>query len=282
VAETISDGQVVAVLRPFVRGCGPMLDALRESDPMGLRARAERADSADELAEVESGLREKLLDGLTSVRVPGTAAWAAMDVDQRTHWWVNRVGRFTALLASIPGLGGALADRLPVQDALGAAAQGLLLCALAGEHGVLDLGDRVRLTAWVLFDRDVDPVIAAGKHAAHDESATSVDYTAVDYAAAEDAATEQLTEELAESKKKHGKITLKASIGTLWRLGRSLLAIVEELEKRPRGRFYHRAIGMLPVVGMAGDYLGERSGLKRVAKRAQQWFGKQSELTART
>jgi hypothetical protein len=60
---------------------------------------------------------------------------------------------------------------------------------------------------------------------------------------------------------------LKASIGTLWRLGRSLLAIVEELEKRPRGRFDHRAIGMLPVVGMAGDYLGERSGLKRVAKR---------------
>jgi hypothetical protein len=282
VAEAISDGQVVAVLRPFVRGCGPMLDALRESDPMGLRARAERADSADELAEVESGLREKLLDGLTSVRVPGTAAWAAMDVDQRTRWWVNRVGRFTALLASIPGLGGALADRFPVQDALGAAAQGLLLCAIAGEHGVLDLGDRVRLTAWVLFDRDVDPVIAAGNHAAHDESATSVDYTAVDHAAAEDAATEQLTEELAESKKKHGKITLKASIGTLWRLGRSLLAIVEELEKRPRGRFYHRAIGMLPVVGMAGDYLGERSGLKRVAKRAQQWFGKQRELTART
>jgi hypothetical protein len=282
VAEAISDGQVVAVLRPFVRGCGPMLDALRESDPMGLRVRAERADSADELAEVESDLREKLLNGLTSVKVPGTAAWAAMDVDQRTHWWVNRVGRFTALLAAIPGLGGALADRLPVQDALGAAAQGLLLCAIAGEHGVLDLGDRVRLIAWVLFDRDVDPVTAAGKHTAPDESATSVDYTAVDYAAAEDAATEQLTEELAESNKKHGKITLKASISTLWRLGRSLLAIVDELEKRPRGRFYHRAIGMLPVVGMAGDYLGERSGLKRVAKRTQQWFGKQGELTART
>lgn len=264
-AESISDGQVVAVLRPFVRACGPMLDALRESDPMGLRARAERAESADELAEVESRLREKLLDGLTSFRVPGTAAWAAMDVDQRTHWWVNRVGHFTALLTSIPGLGGALADRLPVQDSIGAAAQGLLLCAIAGEHGVQDPGDRVRLIARVLFDRDVDPAIAAGKHAA-----------------AEDAATEQLTEELAESKKKHGRITVKASIGTLWRLGRSLLGIVDELEKRPRGRFYHRAIGMLPIVGMAGDYLGERSGLKRVAKRARQWFEKQGELIART
>ena len=270
-AEAISDAQVVAVLRPFVRGCGPMLDALRESDPMGLRARSERAEADDELAALEHGLREKLLDGLTSVKVPGTAAWAAMDVDQRTHWWVNRVGRFTALLTSVPGLGGALADRLPIQDTLGAAAQGLLLCAIAGEHGVVDVGDRVRLIAWVLFDRDVDPVLAAGpvvEKRAHD--------------AAEDAATEQLTEELTESKKKHGKITLKAAVGTLWRLGRSLLGIVEELEKRPRGRLFHRALGMLPIVGMAGDYLGERSGLKRVAKRAHQWFETRGGVTART
>ncbi|SDX75488.1 hypothetical protein SAMN05421504_103718 [Amycolatopsis xylanica] len=253
-AEAISDRQVVAVLRPFVRGCGPMLDALRESDPFGLRERGK-----SELDDVEPSLRDKLLDGLTSVKVPGTAAWASMTVEERTHWWIHRVGRFTALVTSVPGLGGALADRLPIQDTLGAAAQGLLLCAIAGEHGVLDVGDRVRLIAWVLFDRDVDPVVAAGKHAGHDVSE-------------EDASTEQLTEELDESKKKHGKVTIKASLGTLWRLGRSLLGIVEELEKRPRGRFYHRAIGMLPVVGMAGDYLGERSGLKRVAKRADAWF----------
>jgi hypothetical protein len=272
VAEPISDIQVVAVLRPFVRGCGPMLDALRESDPMGLRARSKRAEAGDELAVLESGLREKLLNGLTSVKVPGTAAWAAMDVDERTHWWVNRVGRFTALLTSIPGLGGALSDRLPVQDTLGAAAQGLLLCAIAGEHGVMDLGHRVRLIAWVLFDRDIDPVIAAGKHASHDATASS----------AEDVATGQLTEELAEAEKKHGKITLKAAVGTLWRLGRSLLGIVGELEKRPRGRFYHRALGMLPIVGMAGDYLGERSGLKRVAKRAHKWFATQGGVSART
>jgi hypothetical protein len=272
VAEAISDAQVVAVLRPFVRACGPMLDALRESDPMGLRARSERAEADDELAALESGLREKLLNGLTAVKVPGTAAWAAMDVDERTHWWVNRVGRFTALLTAIPGLGGALADRLPIQDTLGAASQGLLLCAIAGEHGVMELGDRVRLIAWVLFDRDVDPVIAAGTHASHDAAAVS----------AEDAATEQLTGELAESKRKHGKFTLKACVGTLWRLGRSLLGIVGELEKRPRGRLYHRALGMLPIVGMAGDYLGERSGLKRVAKRAHKWFATQPGVTART
>ncbi len=163
VAEAISDRQVVAVLRPFVRACGPMLDALRESDPFGLQARARREET-DDLAGVESGLKAKLIHGVTSVKVPGTAAWARMTGYDRSSWWMNRVGRFTALLTSIPGLGGALADRLPVQDALGSASQGLLLCAIAGEYGVTDVGTRVRLIAWVLFERDIDPDLAAGKH----------------------------------------------------------------------------------------------------------------------
>ncbi|HKN52563.1 MAG TPA: hypothetical protein VJX66_08685 [Amycolatopsis sp.] len=257
-AEAISDRQVVAVLRPFVRACGPMLDAMRESDPFGLLRRARRQED-DELAEVESGLKAKLLDGLTSVKVPGTTAWAGMTGDERVGWWMNRVGRVTALLTSIPGLGGALADRLPVQDTLGAASQGLLLCAIAGEYGVFDVGTRVRLIAWVLFERDIDPALAAG----HDLEA-------------EEREAAKLTEELTESERKHGKVTLKAAAGTLWRLGRALLGITGELEKRPRGRLVHRALGMLPVVGLAGDYLGERSGLRKVWKRAHAWLVEQA------
>ena len=144
---TISDAQIVAVLRPFVRASGPVLDALRDSDPFGLR-RAGR----DDLAGVESGLKAKLVNGVASVKVPGTDAWARMSGHDRSSWWMNRVGRFTALLTAIPGLGGALADRVPVQDTLGAASQGLLLCAVAGEYGVTDVGTRVRLIAWVLFE----------------------------------------------------------------------------------------------------------------------------------
>jgi hypothetical protein len=271
-AEPISDAQVVAVLRPFVRATGPLLDALRESDPLGLRARAEnQADGNEDLDRVEPGTREKLLNALTSVKVPGTGAWADMDAEQRTDWWISRVGRFTALLTAIPGLGGALADRLPIQDALGSASQGLLLCAIAGEHGVSELEDRVRLLAWVLFEREVEPALASGRTDDHD-------------AAAEDAETGKLTEELTESSRKHGKITVRAVGRTLWRLGRSLLAFPGELEKRPRGRFYHRALGMLPVVGMVGDYFGERSGLKRVARRARTWLDQQPSggLSART
>ncbi|WP_020664969.1 hypothetical protein [Amycolatopsis benzoatilytica] len=254
-ADAISDSQVVAVLRPFVRACAPMLDALRESDPFGLQARARREDEV-----ADEGFKKKMLDTLSAVKVPGTGAWAAMDIDQRAGWWINRVGRITALLTSIPGLGGALADRLPVQDTLGAASQGLVLCAIAGEYGVTDVGSRVRLIASVLFERDIDPDLASGVgRAAAEESA-------------EDSETARLTEELDESRGKHGKATAKAVAGTLWRLGRSLWGITEELEKRPRGRLVHRALGMLPVVGAAGDYLGERSGLKKVWKRAHAWL----------
>lgn len=226
-AEAISDRQIVKVLRPFVRAARPVLKAM---------------------------CTPGRLEGLAKVKLPGSAAWEAMDTQQHTDWWINRVGRLTSLVTAIPGIGGVLADRLPVQDALGASAQGLLLCAIAGEHGIDDVGERVRLVAWVLFDRDIDPALAAGTHAEQ----------------AEDAKTAELAGEFGEQ---HGrKITIKSSAATLWRMGRSLLAISGELEKRPRGRFYQRALGMLPVVGIAGDYLAERSGLKRVAKRSTLWL----------
>ncbi|MQA61377.1 MAG: hypothetical protein GEU86_07740 [Actinophytocola sp.] len=269
-AEVISDRQVVAVLRPFVRATAPVLDALRESDPLGLRAKAtaaaERGETITELAGTPQTVRRRLLNGLSTVKVPGTGAWGTMNPEERTKWWINRVGRLTALLTSIPGLGGALADRLPVQDALGAASQGLLLCAIAGEHGVTGHPERVRLLAWVLFGRDVAPSLAAGEYPEHD-------------AQGEDARTEELTAELKESE--GSKISIKAFAVTLWRLGRSLLAITDELEKRPRGRIWHRMLGVLPVVGMFADYLGERSALKRVAKRATTWFARLG-VTSRT
>ncbi len=264
--EVITDRQVVAVLRPFVRATAPVLDALRDADPIGLRARAaEAARKGEQLAELANtppGLRRRLLNGLSTVKLPGTGAWETMNPDERTRWWINRVGRVTALLTSVPGLGGALADRLPVQDALGTASQGLLLCAIAGERGVTGHADRVRLLAWVLFERDVDPRLAAGDFPEHDPSD-------------EDARTAELTAELGDIEKHGGRrISVKGFAVTLWRLGRSLYAVTEELEKRPSGRFWHHLIGMLPILGMFGDYLGERSGLRRAAKRADKWFAR--------
>jgi len=226
-AEAISDRQVVAVLRPFVRAATPVVAAMRTPGRMR---------------------------GLASRNVPGSAVWPRLSPQARTGWWINRVGRLTALITSIPGLGGALADRLPVQDALGATAQGLLLCAIADEHGLHDPGERVRLLAWVLFQRDLDPVLAAGKGAD----------------ATEDAQAARLAGNFGDTAKR--RIGFRACAGALWRMARSLMAIADELGKRPRGHFYQRALGALPLVGMLGDYLAERSALRRVARRTTKWL----------
>jgi hypothetical protein len=173
--------------------------------------------------------------------------------DKHADWWINRVGRLTSLAASVTGLAGALGDRLPLQDMLGLASQGLMLCAIAGERGVNDRGTRVRLLASVLFDRDISPEVAAGK--------------------GDDAADDRRVAELtAEPPAKEPAKGVKAAAKWLWRQGRMLLALSDELEKRPHGRFYHRALGKLPVVGMAGDYLGEHSALKRAARAADKWL----------
>ena len=266
-AEHITDEHVVRVLRPFVRATSPMLDALRDSNPFflvrkALPAAKSEADAEDDqhLEKVDKSIRERLRDGLEHLRVPGTEAWTAMTVAEREKWWVNRVGRFTVLIASIPGVGGALADRLPIQTTLATASQGLVLSAIGLEHG-LDNAERVQLIAYVLFGREIDPALARGESAAR---------------AAEDEATADLTQELDASAKKHGRVTVKAAARTLWRFGRTLYALGEELDKRPQGRFYHQAIGMLPVIGAVGDYLGERSALKRAVKKAGKWLIRRS------
>jgi hypothetical protein len=244
----IPDSVIIGVLRPFVRATRPVLDGLREADPFGLRSRVVAADAP----ELERGLRDKVLDALAAVEVPGTAAWAAMDVNARSRWWVRRVGRFTTLLAAVPGFGGALVSRLPVSKTLGAAGQGLLLVAIAGEHGVRDEDRLVELLGSVLFRRELQV------HGP-DEKAD----------AAADSRAAEITGDLAEP----DTTPTLARIGrAVWRLGRALFAVEDELDKRPHGNFLHEGLGLLPVVGVLGKYLGEWSGLKRAAKLAEEWL----------
>lgn len=232
VADLITDERVASVLRTFVRGCDPILPKLREAGDV--------TDATDD------GILRRVRDRIEEVRWPGSAKWARLSVQERTAWWISRVGRLTALAASVTGLAGALGDRLPLQDILGGAGQGLLLCAIAGEHGVDDRATRVRLLAKILFDRDLTPEIADGSGADPEVTPTPP------------------------------RLGVKPTAKWLWRQGRLLLALQDELEKRPHGRFYHRFLGMLPIVGMLGDYLGERSALKRAARAAGRWLGQVS------
>src|SRR5215203_3982822 len=93
----LSDTTVAAVLRPFVRATRPLLGALSDSDPFGLQHRARRGQADPATAADERKLHEKALDRLADSRLPGTAAWAQMDADERSQWWVRRVGRLTSL-----------------------------------------------------------------------------------------------------------------------------------------------------------------------------------------
>lgn len=253
-AEKITDAHVISVLKVVVRGSGPVLDALIETDPLGWKQRTHRDGPAEvQVPDPDRNVVLKLRDRAVKAAVesfyrtefPGTAAWEDMDVAERSEWWVNRVGRFTTLLVSVPGLGGIVADRFPVQDTLGAASQAMVLCAVARVHGVSDGADQVRLLAEVLSRRTVSRELVEGT-AEHSE-------------AQEEPPTQ-------------GRSAVVTAAKALWRYGRVLRGIVGELDKRPQGGFVTGMLGKLPVVGIAGDYLSERSALKKAVRQGEEWI----------
>ena len=160
------------------------------------------------------------------------------------------------MVASIPGIGGALARRLPVSDILGLGAQGLVICAIAGEHGLTGRDEQVRLLAAVLFGRDVDPARHGDAHGAD---------------------VEREAGELA-GEVRHGgheeRGRLAALARAVWRMGRTLWGLNEELDRRPRGRKFWRVAANVPVVGALASYRSERSGLKRAARAAAEWVAR--------
>jgi hypothetical protein len=249
----ISDADVAAVLRPFVRATRPLLGALSDADPFGFQARARQAAQGAP-TKVQRRFRNRVVDRIALTKAPGTAAWTQMDTHARTNWWVRRVGRVTSLVAAVPGFGGAITSKLPVTSALGAVAQGLVLCAIADEHDMKDEVDVVALLGAVMFRRDLCPPARA------------------ELSQESDAAIDARAAELTGGIEKEKKPTLQRVGAALWRMGRALLAVEGELGKRPRGGRIARLMALIPVVGVAGKYLGEWSGLKKAAKAGEDWI----------
>ncbi|MDD7965085.1 hypothetical protein [Actinomycetospora lemnae] len=268
----IPDEHVVRVLRPFVAATGPVLRGLRDADPFRLgrlaRRRAlELQQGGHETAPVPTTrrgkvgrafrtVRARVLDRLATSKLPGTPRWQAMSPEERDRWWVSRVGRFTSVVASIPGIGGALARRLPVSDILGLAAQGLVVCAIASEHGMDGRDEQVRLLASVLFGRDVDPRRHGDPHAADVEREAG-----------------ELAGAVSTEREERGHLSALAS--ALWRMGKTLWGLQGELDRRPQGNRFWRALANLPVVGALASYRSERSGLKRAARAAARWVARE-------
>jgi hypothetical protein len=148
-------------------------------------------------------------------------------------------------VSAAPRFAGKLADLLPLQNTVGTAVQALVVLGVAGEHGIEAPAERVSLLARVLLDRDlpaerVEPLLVRAKGAY-----------------AEDAFGAR-----AERKGAAG------AARTLWRVARLLGRIDDALDARPKGRWHHRALSNLPVIGVLGGYAAEREGLRKAAARA--------------
>ncbi|MEU0496192.1 hypothetical protein [Mycobacterium sp. NPDC006124] len=250
-SATIDDADVACALSRAVRVINPVVDLLSRSDPFGLKDRSHRVgDSA--------GSVDRALDALSWVLntadVPGTQAWTEMDLDDRIDWWVHRVGAVDTVLVAFPGVFGAVADRLPLQDALGFASQAIVLCAVARECGVDDYGQQVRLLASVMCGRELPAD-------AYDDSV----------------AAEPVPEP--DSSPLDG--TPLALLKPLWRVAGQLRAIGGELGKRSRPRRIFRYLGMVPAVGAVADYFGEYGALVRAAKAGRAWIARQSGSVSR-
>ena len=185
---------------------------------------------------------------------PGSAEWAQQALPERVDWWVDRIGIVGGLAAATPRFAGALADRIPLQAALGASAAGLAVCAVAREHGKTTAAEWIPLLARVLFNRDLAPQAAPVPDPEESEQQL------------EDAAND--TREPPSKMAALGQ-GAQRSVRTLWRLARTLLSIEDLLDERPRGGFFARALAKFPVVGLAGGWLDERGAIRKAAEETE-------------
>ncbi|MPQ97688.1 hypothetical protein GB931_07085 [Modestobacter sp. I12A-02628] len=160
---------------------------------------------------------------------------------ERAAWWAEQVSRVAAGVSAAPRFAGKLADLLPLQNTVGSAVQAVVVTGVAGEHGVTAPEERISLLARVLLDRDLPPATV----------------TPLLQRAAGVYADEAL-----------GARGERGAARTLWRVARLLGRIDDELDRRPKGRLRHRALAVLPVVGVVGGYAAEHEGLRRAARQA--------------
>ena len=205
-------------------------------------------------ARVLDALRDRAMGEIT----PASSRWNERPVQQRVDWWVTRIGISAGLAAAAPRFAGALADRVPLQAALGASAAGLAVCATAREHGRTAPADWVPLLAQVLFNRTLASTTAAVPDAQQSE--------------------QQLATDPANEPEDDGRVAklgrgAQQAAKTVWRLARTFLELQRLLEERPRGGFLFRTIAKVPVVGLAGGWLDERGGIRKASRETTQLVG---------
>lgn len=243
----VPDSAVILALSRVEFGIDAVLDALRTQDPFGIRSVL-----ADYSAQEKPNLAEKglilAIDQLLKMKVPGHAEWPTLPLAERCDWWVHRLGAFAAVVAGLPRISGAAADRLPLQDTLGASVQALVIGAVCREYGVESHADRTAVIARVLTDRQITP----------DEVLKYDDPTL----AGQDVAKQLGLGDESEEK------GLRISVRLVWRISKLFGGLTEVFEERPRGSIGARLIGKLPAVGVVGGFFDERKAVRKAAYEA--------------
>ena len=237
--SSISDEQLASVLCRYAG----MVDRVLSNPERWLGLDEDPPPSARFPARALDAVRDRAFGEKT----PSSPTWAEEPVANRVSWWVTRIGISAGLAAAAPRFFGALANRLPVQAGLGAAAAGLAVCATAREHGRTDPQDWVPLLGRVLFDRDVAVSAPVPGAQQSDEELGTPD-------SGQDDGPDGLTD------------GARRAARTLWRLTRALLDLGDLLDHRPRGGRLVRLVAQVPVVGVASGWLDERSGIKAAAR----------------
>ncbi|MFP5282143.1 MAG: hypothetical protein ACLGIF_01680 [Actinomycetes bacterium] len=213
---------------------------------------------ADEDPPADAGLPARALDAVRDRAfgelTPASPQWSEQLLAERIDWWVDRIGVSAGLAAAAPRFAGALADRVPLQAALGASAAGLAVCAVAREHGRREPAEWVPLLAQVLFERTLAPQAAAVPDSEEAEQ---------DLAAAADDTGEPPSGMAALGR------GAQRAVRTLWRLARTFLDLQNLLDERPRGSLVARTLAKLPVIGVAGGWLDERGGIRKAAEQTE-------------
>lgn len=241
----IRDDQLSRTLERVAAVCARVLD-----DPESMLGWAGSGTSAaGEHRSFGPRARYEVLHRVLGHAHPGSPEWAGLPPGQRAAWWSVYVGRMLAVPVAAPNFFGALSDRLPLQAALGASAQCLVVCAVANEWGLTDPDDWVPLMAQVVFGRTLERAAVAVPK-------VSLVKLPADGPVGGEGSTDEDERSL-----------LRRGAGVLWAVARVLLGVNSLFDERPRGKWRYRVLGNLPVVGVLGGWLDERGGLAEAARR---------------
>ncbi|MBK7721884.1 MAG: hypothetical protein IPI32_06585 [Austwickia sp.] len=259
---SISDSHLARSLAAIGRQFDRARDALVVADEPGEHEVV--ADKPADTADESQGPLSRVAGGLAAVAGAGARAitgtvhprhedWDEADADTRIAWWVDRFGTAGAAVAALPALTGRLGTVSGAGDVIGAAAQVLLVNAVGRELGVGDLNARTAVAAQVVLGREL--------------SAAQVSELL-----ASDPADDPTTDpnDPSDDEHSHGVLARLGGTGALvWRAARQMLGLRHEIDSRPRGGRLARAARNLPVVGVAGGFIAERSGMRQVADAAR-------------